>query len=129
MVKLIVKTAGIPIEDVSGTQTSVHVGCLTFDYRHVRTRDLETTSDYDSIGISNSMTANRISWFFDCRGTSIMVDTACSSSLVALDMACQGLQRGEARMVRIQHTWRTPNIALKVTNSQLATRVLWQDQT
>ncbi|KAJ5652583.1 polyketide synthase, partial [Penicillium longicatenatum] len=89
------ENAGIPIERVSGTQTSVHVGCSAFDYRNMRTRDLETTSDYDSTGVSASMAANRISWFFDCRGPSIMMDTACSSSLVALDMAVQGLQSGE----------------------------------
>lgn len=93
------RLAGIPIERVSGTQTSVHVGCSAFDYRNMRTRDLETTSDYDSTGVSASMAANRISWFFDCRGPSIMMDTACSSSLVALDMAVQSLQSGENCMV------------------------------
>ena len=42
--------------------------------------------------------ANRISYFFDLRGTSLALDTACSSSMVAVHLACQGLWRGELSM-------------------------------
>ena len=45
----------------------------------------------DATGIALSIAANRLSYFFDFRGPSIVVDTACSSSLVAVDLACQNL--------------------------------------
>lgn len=46
------------------------------------------------------MNANRISWFFNFKGTSFNVDSACSSSLVALDLACNSLIAGDTNMVR-----------------------------
>jgi acyl transferase domain-containing protein len=90
------------MESVRGTQTSVHVGCFGCDYRHLAAKDVETSADYDAVGVHASMNANRVSWFFDFLGTSMNVDTACSSSLVALDMACQGLLNGDCNMVQIQ---------------------------
>jgi acyl transferase domain-containing protein len=84
---------------VAGSRTSVYVGCFNYDYKYVRSRDPETTADYDSIGVSANMNADRLSWFFDLRGPSMIVDTACSSSLVALDLACQSLLNGDVNMV------------------------------
>ncbi|WP_426576121.1 SDR family NAD(P)-dependent oxidoreductase [Xenorhabdus stockiae] len=39
--------------------------------------------------------ANRVSFFFNFHGPSIVVDTTCSSAFVALDMACQALEDGD----------------------------------
>ncbi|WP_340621269.1 SDR family NAD(P)-dependent oxidoreductase [Xenorhabdus siamensis] len=39
--------------------------------------------------------ANRVSFFFNFNGPSIVVDTTCSSAFVALDMACQALEDGD----------------------------------
>lgn len=64
----------------------------------MRTKDIETTADYDTVGIGMYMLANRVSWFFNFRGPSMNIDTACSSSLVALDLACQGLLNEETEM-------------------------------
>jgi Beta-ketoacyl synthase, N-terminal domain len=91
--------AGMPIHKIAGSRTSVHVGCFNYDYKYIRSRDIETTTDYDSIGVNANMNADRLSWFFDFRGASMVVDTACSSSLVALDLACHGLRDGDADMV------------------------------
>lgn len=87
------------MEKAVGTQTSVHVGCFNGDYRLMACKDVEMTADYDVVGMQMSMNANRLSWFFDFRGTSMNIDTACSSSLIALDLACQGLRSGETDMV------------------------------
>jgi acyl transferase domain-containing protein len=88
------------MEKATATKTSVHVGCFGNDYGNVLCKDAEMTADYDVFGRNVSMNANRLSWFFDFRGTSMNVDTACSSSLVALDLACRELLAGNTDMVR-----------------------------
>lgn len=52
-----------------------------------------------ALGSIKSILANRVSWFYDLQGPSVVVDTACSSSLVALHQACQTLHNGDADMV------------------------------
>lgn len=52
---------------------------------------------YHTVGTQRSIMANRISYFFDWHGPSMVVDTACSSSLVAVHLATQALRSGEAR--------------------------------
>jgi acyl transferase domain-containing protein len=51
---------------------------------------------------SNSILANRVSWFYNFKGTSLTLDTACSSSLVAFHLAAQDLRNGQAEMVSRQ---------------------------
>ncbi|RAL08511.1 polyketide synthase [Aspergillus homomorphus CBS 101889] len=113
------ENAGVPMERVAGSQTSVHVGCFGSDYRLMMCKDIETSADYDVVGINMCMHANRISWFFDCRGASMNIDTACSSSLVALDLACQGLRSGEAEMGIVSGT----NLLLSPDMMQLESNV------
>lgn len=88
--------AGIPLEEIVGTKTSVYVGNFTRDYCDITVRDPETAPLYFATGTGQSMLSNRLSYFFDLKGPSITVDTACSSSLVALHLACQSLRSGEA---------------------------------
>ena len=60
------------------------------------------------MGIAPSMLANRLSWFFNFKGTSMNLDSACSSSLIALHLACQDLHAGGSEMVQYHgHPWKT----------------------
>lgn len=90
------ESAGMSLQDVAGTKTSVHVGCFTSDFAAMQNRDVEDVPKYNALGTAGSMLANRISWFYDLHGESMFVDTACSSSLVALALGCRGLASGES---------------------------------
>ncbi|KAJ9296558.1 hypothetical protein DTO271G3_5256 [Paecilomyces variotii] len=72
------ESAGYTLNQMRGSQTSVHVGVMTDDYHDIQVRDLESIPQYTSTGTSRSILANRI------------------SSLVALHQAVQSLQLGEA---------------------------------
>ncbi|PMD26969.1 ketoacyl-synt-domain-containing protein [Hyaloscypha hepaticicola] len=98
------ENAGIPIQDIAGTQTSVYVGCFTKDFEGVTGRDPFGGAFYAATGYGSSMLSNRVSWFFDLRGPSVTVDTACSSSLYAVHLACQSLRLGESKMAIIGGT-------------------------
>ncbi|KAK6505459.1 hypothetical protein TWF481_007360 [Arthrobotrys musiformis] len=90
-----IENAGMKVNEISGTRTSVHVGCLSQDYGLINSKDPEAAPKYAVTGTELSMVPNRLSWFFNLKGPSLAVDTACSSSLVALDLACQLLRSGE----------------------------------
>ena len=87
------------MEQIFGSDTSVHTGCFTADYMMIAAKDPERMSKYTATGVAATMLANRISWFFDLKGTSVTLDSACSSSMVALDSACQGLWNRTTSMV------------------------------
>lgn len=98
------EAAGWSLSDVDGSQTSVHVGVMTDDHLIIQTRDPDTLGGHAATGVSRSILANRLSYAFNLRGTSLALDTACSSSLVALHMAVQGLHRGEATQAVVAGT-------------------------
>lgn len=90
------ESAGWSLDDVSGSDTSVHVGTMTDDYIIIQGRDPDTLGSHSATGVSRAILSNRVSYAFNLRGASLTLDTACSSSLVALHLAAQGLQNGEA---------------------------------
>ncbi|KAI1342798.1 hypothetical protein F5Y15DRAFT_268999 [Xylariaceae sp. FL0016] len=90
------ENAGISLDTIAGSDTGVFIGTSNHDYEHMLWKDPDGLPLYHAVGVSASIMANRISYFFDLRGPSITVDTACSSSLVALHQACQSLRSGEA---------------------------------
>ncbi|KAH6635388.1 polyketide synthase [Chaetomium sp. MPI-SDFR-AT-0129] len=92
------KSAGIPLEKIRGTNTSIYSGIMFRDYHDTQLRDPGTLPRYFSTGNPASMASNRVSHFFDLRGPSISIDTACSSALTALHLACQGLRKGESEV-------------------------------
>ncbi|KXX75016.1 Nonribosomal peptide synthetase 14 [Madurella mycetomatis] len=93
------EAAGIPVEDLRGSNTGVYVGLMSNDYEAMMLRGTEFMAVYHTVGTQRSILANRISYFYDWHGPSMVVDTACSSSLVAVHLAVQALRAGEARTV------------------------------
>src|SRR6266850_1027174 len=87
--------AGIVPFELRGSNTGVFVGASNCDYsRLVQEAGIEIEA-HNGVGSSLAILANRISYFFDLSGPSLVVDTACSSSLVALHSAVQSLRSGE----------------------------------
>lgn len=91
--------AGIPIEQVVGSKTSVYVGSTGVEYDKFFDMDEEIQPQYKATGTGGTLLPNRLSWFFDFRGPSIAIDTACSSSMIALHLACQSIRSKESTMV------------------------------
>ncbi|PHH61189.1 hypothetical protein CDD81_712 [Ophiocordyceps australis] len=91
-----VEAAGLTIEGLKGSDTSVFVGAMSADYDALQLRDLDTMPTYLATGIARSLLSNRISYFFDWHGPSMTIDTACSSSLVAIHHAVRSLRSSES---------------------------------
>lgn len=84
--------AGIIPESLRLSRTGVFVGVSSTDYvRLVSASAQQKSTIWDTTGGSSSIIANRISYFLDIQGPSIVIDTACSSSLVAVHLACRSL--------------------------------------
>lgn len=84
--------AGIIPESLRLSRTGVFVGVSSTDYvRLVSASAQQKSTIWDNTGGSSSIIANRISYFLDIQGPSIVIDTACSSSLVAVRLACRSL--------------------------------------
>ncbi|KAI8270597.1 Reducing polyketide synthase FUB1 [Colletotrichum sp. SAR11_239] len=98
MKRLLLELAGIPVDTLMNSQTGCYVGCMTNDYEQLSTHEIYDVGDVAASGMSEAMTANRVSWYFGLRGPSLTLDTACSSSLYALHLACQSLKLGETNM-------------------------------
>jgi malonyl CoA-acyl carrier protein transacylase len=87
--------AGYSAERLAQTEVGVFVGCSNNGYYQRIAPALTPLDHAAGIGNQNAIIANRVSFFLNLRGPSILVDTMCSSSLVTLHMACQSLREGE----------------------------------
>lgn len=94
----VLENAGQAPEELKGTDVGVFVGLSSADYAQTRLQDPQQMDMYSITGVSASVTANRLSYFYDLRGPSLVIDTACSSSLVAVHQACQSLRLGECSL-------------------------------
>lgn len=95
------ESAGLRLEDMRGSNTSVYSGVFTDDTRMILNEDPDLPLKYKPIGASAAILPARVSWFYDLRGSCLTLDTACSSSLVALHQACQDLGAGQSDMVSL----------------------------
>lgn len=86
--------AGYDPKDYSGKKVGVYLGISSSDYCDLIIKS-ETKMDASlTLGISNSLRANRISYLYDFKGPSEPIDTACSSSLIALHHGAEALKAG-----------------------------------
>ena len=88
--------AGV-INQLRGSNTGVFAGICFDDYAEKITELGLPLDPYTGTG-RGGISANRISFWFDFKGPSMVVNTACSSSLVALHYACQALRNNECEM-------------------------------
>ncbi|MET0456282.1 MAG: type I polyketide synthase [Mycobacterium sp.] len=93
--------AGIPADDLAGTDVGVFVGGFTLDYQLLQNQGRTSRyrfKSHSATGMMMTMLANRISHAFDFRGPSMTIDTACSGSLVAVHLAAQSIWNGESEL-------------------------------
>ncbi|KAJ5184528.1 Acyl transferase/acyl hydrolase/lysophospholipase [Penicillium cf. griseofulvum] len=93
-----IENAGLTIRNVASNDVSVFVGASNNDFKQIMGADEQSLWKYLPLGTSPSVLSNRISWFFDFKGSSMTVDTACSSSLVAFHLGCQDLRSGNSKI-------------------------------
>lgn len=112
------ENAGIPVEQLAGTETACFVGCFTQDYDEMAKRDAETLPKYHTVGTGKSILSNRVSFCFDLKGPSMTLDTACSSSSVAIHLACQSLKAGECTtaLVGATNLLMSPDFSVGLSN-------------
>ncbi len=89
---------GIAPRTWRGRRVGVFFGISSHDYIDIQEGDRTLIDIHTATGSALSITANRISHFFDLKGPSLAIDTACSSALVATHLACQSIWSGECTM-------------------------------
>ena len=90
--------AGIPPSSLRRSQTGVFAGACLSEYGALASADVCQVDGWSNTGGAMSIIANRLSYFLDLRGPSVVVDTACSSSLVAIHLACQSLRTQDSHL-------------------------------
>jgi len=93
--------AGYKASSLRGSNTGVYIGACHFDYSELAKHSDFRDQTYVSTGTNSSLLANRISYFFDLQGPSMMIDTACSSSLVAVHDAVKAIRRGDCEQALV----------------------------
>ena len=90
---------------MQGTTTGVYIGVSKSGMPDGYPQDLQLDSKKLQFqtknwltGTAKNMYANRISFLYDFKGSSVVMDTACSSSLVAFDMAVTDMRLGKCDM-------------------------------
>lgn len=118
------RIAGLSIEDVAGSNTSVFAGAFFKDYHDTQFKDNQTLPRNVMLGVGSAMASNRLSHFFDLRGPSLSIDTGCSTTLVAFHQACQSLRCGESDMSIIGGA----NVILQPDNFVVMSTLKYGDQ-
>ena len=78
------ENAGIPLQQVRGSDTAVYVAIFSRDYNRIMFKDTSDMAKYYITRIKEAIISNRISYTFDLKGPSMTLDTGCSRSIIAL---------------------------------------------
>ncbi|WP_161964264.1 SDR family NAD(P)-dependent oxidoreductase [Chitinophaga flava] len=90
----LLEDAGYKASTQKGSKTGVYIGASGSDYELL----LGTQKGDETLtgtGTSLAILANRLSYFYDFEGPSMLIDTACSSSLVAINEAITAISTGK----------------------------------
>jgi 3-oxoacyl-(acyl-carrier-protein) synthase/thioesterase domain-containing protein len=90
--------AAVVPQTLAGTAAGVFCGVSSMNYGVMAQRNPTAIGRHTNIGIGGTVSANRISYFFDLCGPSFSVDAACASSLLAVHQACESIWRGESSL-------------------------------
>jgi phthiocerol/phenolphthiocerol synthesis type-I polyketide synthase C len=90
--------AGLRPRHLRGGQHGVFIGLASTDYAYRLADDLAAVGSSTATGVTASIAANRLSFFYDWHGPSLVVDTACSSGLVAFHLACRAIAQGDCEL-------------------------------
>ncbi|KAI3335770.1 polyketide synthase [Ustulina deusta] len=93
-----IENAGIPVEKLAGTDTSVYAGCSGSDYDTLQARDPESIPASFLTGNGTAMLSSQISHFYDLHGPSMSIDTGCSTGLVCLHQGCRSAALGDSEI-------------------------------
>jgi acyl transferase domain-containing protein len=85
------ENAGIPIDTLRGSDTSVFVGVYARDYDRMGYKDLAEISKHHSTGTGEALLSNRISYLFDLKGASMTIDTGCVRLVLGSSLSLQAL--------------------------------------
>lgn len=102
------ESAGVTLNEVSGSNTAVFIGTFTSDYQQMSTREPDFRHNYTATGVDTGIISNRIGNAFNLKGPrsvsgvatniggsylySFTINTACSSSIYAIHSACHALR-------------------------------------
>jgi acyl transferase domain-containing protein len=114
------ENAGLAMNDVIGSNTSVYAGSFFKDYHDAGLRDVTTLPRFFLVGVGSAMASNRLSHYFDLRGASMSIDTGCSTTLTALHQACNDLRNRESNMSVVSGANLMLNPDMFITMSSIA---------
>lgn len=90
--------AGLTIDQMRGSNTSVHMATFARDYDRMGYQDGSQLPHLHLTGTGDAIMSARISYWLDLRGPCHTLDTGCSGSMVAVHEACEALRTGQATM-------------------------------
>lgn len=92
-----IEDAGYRPKELAGSDMGVFMAMMTSDYKELMETYSPSLEGHSAAGIHNTNLSNRISYFFDLHGPSLVVDSACAGSLVALHEAIKSIRIGECQ--------------------------------
>ncbi len=93
--------AGLSLEAVHGSRTSVVTGLQWNDFLRLSSQDWSQLNAYTVVGNPFAFAANRLSYIFGLHGPSLAIDCGCSSGLAAMQVACHHLWMEEADLALV----------------------------